>query len=164
LSEAPTDSFMETLNFSSDVDFLFEKAAENAIIRFKTPVVTPDILLITMMEEKSISSAKIIKKLIPKEMDWYLLRFTLLKSLHRKESILRTDVQINQRYFAYLLNIEYSDKDLEKIFENKLLTENILLFRNKLIKTTLNKNIFDVLAKDIHNSIEFNQSRVYKHV
>lgn len=162
-SDKKNVSFFNDINYSNEVDVLFEKAAENAIIRFKTPVVNSDILFITMLEEKNSPAGKILKKLVSKPMDWYLLRFELLKRLHRKESILRTDVKINYRYFAYLLNIQYSDKELEKIIKNDLLSQNVLLFRNRIIKNTLSKNFFHVLAEEIHDSIEISTKRVYNY-
>lgn len=163
LPETLENDFLEQFNCSTEVEMLFEKAAENAIIRFKTPVLNPDILFITMMEEKNSKSYKIIKSLVSNEMDWYLLRFELLKRLHRKESLLRSDVKINHRYFAYLLNIQYLDEELDKIFKNKLLSENVLLFRNRLIKNTLSQNVFHLLANDIHQSIDMTTNRVYKY-
>lgn len=163
LTEKEKNNSIENLNCSNEVETLFEKAAENAIMRFKTPVINPDILFITMMEEKNTKSYKIIKNFVSNEMDWYLLRFELLKRLHRKESLLRSDVKINHRYFAYLLNIQYLDVELDKIFKNNLLSENVLLFRNRLVKNTLSQNIFHYLANDIHESIEMTTNRVYKY-
>jgi hypothetical protein len=48
----------------SEMNQLFEKTIDNALNRFKTPVVTPEVLFITLMEERTSKAGKIIKKVL----------------------------------------------------------------------------------------------------
>ena len=50
----------QKVKYSHEVNKIFEKAAENALVRFKTPVISPEILFITIIEEKNTKAAKMI--------------------------------------------------------------------------------------------------------
>jgi hypothetical protein len=71
---------------SYELNLLFEKSAENSLTRFKTPVITPEILFITMMEEKHTKVGKIIQKFLKTDTNWYLLRYKLIKMIHYQET------------------------------------------------------------------------------
>ena len=51
-------SLMTINPYSTQVNLLFEKAAENALLRFKTPVITSEILFLTLMESTNIKVSK----------------------------------------------------------------------------------------------------------
>jgi hypothetical protein len=155
------NSFFKSIKFSHETNLLFEKAAENALTRFKTPVITTEILFLTIMEEKETRASKIIKKLINNETEWYLLRYNLLKNLHRQELVLRNKVTKNHQYFGYLLKTQLSDLEFEKMIETKIFNERISIFRSKLIKDAVKQNWFDFLSKEINKSIRYTTKRTY---
>ena len=148
-------------NIPIDIDLIFEKAAENALNRFKTPVITPEILFLTLLEEKNSRVGKLLKNIIKTDTEWLVLRFKILKKLHNQEVEIRREVSVNQQYFAYLLKIQLSDKEFEKLLEKKVLENSVSLFRNLLVLEILNVNIFNVLLKDIKHSIRLNNTRKY---
>jgi hypothetical protein len=151
----------KNVKYSYDTCVIFEKAAENALTRFKTPVITPEILFITMMEEKNTKVSKIIKRFFIDETSWYLLRYKLIKQIHFQESGVRTDVIKNEQYFAYLLKINLSEFEFNRLIETKLLGIGVSAFRNKLITKMLTLDLFDLLEDDIHKSIKLTNRRTY---
>lgn len=147
--------------YSNETSYIFEKASENALERFKTPIISSEILLITMMEEKSTEVGKLLQKLIPDQMDWYYLRFFLLKHLHSKELSIRNDVKNNLRYFAYLLVKEICEADLERYIKEKKLEDLIYAFRKQIISEILEKNIYEDLVTETYESIKLTSNREY---
>ena len=95
----------QNVKYSHEVNKIFEKAAENALSRFKTPVISPEILFITIIEDKNSKASRIIKKFLKTDVEWYLLRYKLIKRIHNQESNIRSEVIKNQHYFAYLMKI-----------------------------------------------------------
>ena len=157
------DTSLVTTNvqYSYDLNVLLEKAAENALKRFKTPVITPEILFITMMEQKNNKVSKIIKKFFKSDTNWYLLRYTLIKRIHNQEIKIRTDVPKSQQYFAYLLKINLSEFEFNRLIERNLLDVGVYSFRTQLISQMLKLNIFDLLETDVYKSILVTNERKY---
>ena len=143
-----------SIKFSLEVNTIFEKAAENALKRFKTPVISTEILFITLMEQDKTRAARILKKFIPDEMNWLLLRYNLLKKLYTHESTIRTQVTVNQQYFAYLLKIKFSDLEFENTIKNGYLSDVVSSFRNELIGEALKINIHSLLKTEIYKSLK----------
>jgi hypothetical protein len=154
-------TFNPTINYSQELNRLLEKSAENAMVRFKTPIVSSEILFLTLIEEKGMRIGKLIKEVIPTENDWYLLRYKVLKRLYLKELSIRTEVSENQKYFAYLLNTQLTDVEFTTLINNNSLMKNVSIFRNKLIEKILQKKIFDSLEKETHEAIKLAPKRTY---
>ena len=151
----------QKIKYSHEVNQIFEKAAENALQRFKTPVITPEILFITMIEEKNSKVAKILKKFIKTDTEWYLLRYKLIKHIHNQESNIRGEVLKNQHFFAYLMKTELSESEFNKLVENENLSKGVSFFRNRIVSNILETNIFDELVNEILTSIKVNNKRSY---
>ena len=77
------------------------------------------------------------------EIDWHLLRYRLIRSLHNDESIIKSEVTKNQQYFAYLLKTELTEVEFNKLIETTSLVEGVQLFRNMLINQLTKVNIFN---------------------
>jgi hypothetical protein len=152
-------SNLKNIIYSFEVLNLFEKAADNALNRFKTPVISSEILFITLLEEKNSRAAKLLKSLVKDDVQWFLLRYNILKKLHNHESKIRGDVIKNHHYFAYLLKINLSDQEFESLLEKDKLMTGVLTFRNILISEVLKFNIFELLEKEVKISI--NKKRKY---
>lgn len=142
--------------FSLETEQIFEKTAENALTRFKSPVITTEMLLITLMEETETKAGKIIKSFLENETEWYLLRYALLKRIYKQEAYIRAEIPRNLQYFAYLLKIKSSDTDFEGLIAKNQLVKGVSLFRNEVIRHVLAINIHDVLRKDVYKSIRAN--------
>ena len=154
-------SLDQKIKYSHEVNQIFEKAAENALQRFKTPVITPEILFITMVEEKNNKASKILKKFIKTETEWYLFRYKLIKRIHNQESNIRGEITKNQHFFAYLLKTQLSEIEFNKLIETESLSEGVSFFRNTLISKILETNIFDELSNEILTSVKTNNKRSY---
>jgi ATP-dependent Clp protease ATP-binding subunit ClpA len=149
------------IKYSHEVNKIFEKAAENALVRFKTPVISPEILFITLLEEKNSKAAKIIKKFLKDDVEWYLLRYKIIKRIHNQESNIRSEVIKNQHYFAYLMKIQLTDFEFNKLIENEALAKGVSLFRNTLISKILKIDIFEEISEEIYTSMKITNKRSY---
>jgi hypothetical protein len=152
--------FNYKLPYSYEVNLLFEKCAENALVRFKTPVITAEILLITLMESKNTKISKIFKRCLQNETNWYVFRYRLMKRLHAEESAVREDVIKNQHYFAYLLKTQLQDKEFKALM-NTNLQAGVTLFRNTLIVNLLKIDLHEKMYIDIRKSIKLKKQRKY---
>ena len=157
----PAKSFVPSASvvYSYEMNIFLEKVAENALTRFKTPVITSEIILITLLEDQNSRGSKLLKNLINNDIEWYLLRYKILKKLHNHESKIRGEVIKNQHFFAYLLKTQLSDKEFEKLLEREDLLLGVSTFRDLLISDLLKLNIFDEIEKEIKLSI--NKNRKY---
>jgi hypothetical protein len=149
------------IEYSLEVNQIFEKAAENAMTRFKTPVITSEILFITLMEEKKSKASRLIKDLLGSETEWQLLRYRIIKGLHNQEAMIRSEVSKNQQYFAYLLKTELKEAEFEKLLETESLAKGTSLFRNTLISEVMQIDIFNLLCQEVFVSIKTNNKRTY---
>jgi hypothetical protein len=149
------------VKISHESNLMFEKAAENALVRFKTPVITPEILFVTMMEQKNNKVGKIIKKFLKNDTNWYLLRYKLIKRLHYQETDIRTNVSKNNHYFVYLLKLNLSEYEFNRLIETESLNLGVSVFRNRLISQLLKVDIFNQLENEIHKSIKVSNKRNY---
>jgi ATP-dependent Clp protease ATP-binding subunit ClpA len=156
-----TLSLDQNIKYSHEVNKLFEKAAENALLRFKTPVISPEILFITLIEERNTKASKIIRRFLKNDVDWYLLRYKLIKRIHNQESNIRSEVVKNQHYFAYLMKIQLTDFEFNKLIETETLAQGVSLFRNTLISKILKVNIFDEISDEIYISMKITNKRSY---
>jgi len=146
-------SIRNSIPFDSDTNHIFLKASENALQRFHTPIITTDILLITLLEEPG-PSRTLLHFLIPNETEWYLLRYKLIKKLYLQEVTIRTEVSSAYIYFAYLLQTKISDLSLDRIFKRGILLSSVAMFRENFYKKLLKTNIYKFLAEEIYTSIE----------
>lgn len=151
----------QNIPYSDEVHEIFEKSTENALNRFKTPLITPEILLITLMENRTSPIGENIQKILLDETNWYIFRYKLLKRLYYQEISVRTQVPRNQQFFAYLLKTEISEKYFEKFMKKKLLAKVVSLFRNILIADIISNNFFDDFDKETLFSISIGPKRQY---
>jgi hypothetical protein len=149
------------IDFSRETYNILEKASENAFFRFKTLVITPEILFITIMEEKNTRAGRIINRIVQDKMDWCILRYKLLKRIHYQELGIRNQIRYNQLYFAYLLKIELTEDAFDYLVEHNVLWLAVYYFRGNLVKETLSTDLTDVMRFNIYKSIRANNKRRY---
>jgi hypothetical protein len=102
-----------------------------------------------------------IKAILPTEIDWYVLRYKLIKIIHKNEVCIR-ELRTNQHYFAYLLKKSLSENEFETLVDTEQLSEGVSFFRNRLISQILSFNLFDHIEKEIYTSIRLTGNRTYK--
>ena len=154
-------SKIQPLKYAHEVNLLLEKTAENALLRFKTPVITPEIFLITLMEEQNNKSGKLLKKLLKTESNWYLLRYKLIKRIHLQESEIKSKVKKNEHYFTYLLKICLSELEFNTLIEQNSLATGSSFFRNQVVYELLSLDFLKMLYHEIHNSLANTAIRKY---
>ena len=137
---------------------ILDKAIENAY-RFKTPIITPEILFLTIFEEKETTGGKLLKLLLTNDLNWNLLRYEILKKLHHQETQVQGNIFKNTRYYAYLLKIEMVDEQFEKLIEKDDFAYIVSAYRDLVISKVLDCDVFDTLEKEIKYSIQINKKR-----
>lgn len=147
--------------YSYEINQIFEKAADNALTRFKTPVISSEILLITMLEAKKSRVGKLLKQYLKTDLNWYMLRFCLMKRLHQQELAIRIDLPTNYQYFAYLLKANLPELQFDTLLDKDCLLPGVLLFRNTLISDAVKFDLYRELKKDIIASIKSTNVRTY---
>lgn len=151
----------KSISYSHEVNVIFEKAVENAQNRFKTPIITPEILFITLMEQKNCKAGKFLFEAISNPLDWYLIRYKLLKRIHTHELNIRNQVKKNEQYFAYLLKTQVSELQFDRLIENDLLPLGVLFFRNQLLNKVLGLDFINCLEKETIKTIKATSTRKY---
>ena len=155
---------LDQIKCSQESYRLFEKAAENALNRFKTPIINVEILFITLMEEKDTKVGKLIQSFLKNETEWYVLRYKLLKRLHEQETYIRTEVKRNQHYFAYLLKKNLPEFHFQRLIDNneyEYVSLGVLFFRKEVIKSLLSIDLLDNVYLDVFKSNKFTKKRTY---
>ena len=133
--------------FSSELYSIFEICSEKAL-RYGTPVITPEILFLSILESEQFVGGKIMKVILPEAMK-LVLRYKLLKRVYFQELTLRELVPLNQHFFAYLLKTELKGKDFQRLIETKKLAEAVNHFRNKLLSTVIKTDIAAFLEDEL---------------
>lgn len=152
---------LNSLTFSEETSILLEKAAENALLYFKTPVITSEILFLTLVEQENTSISEYLKKTSSKKVLWYSFRYKLLKRVHLIESYIRNHIPKNQQYFAYLLQTQLPESHFDRLINNDIVGLGVLFFRTKLFSKTHKFSVSSILEKEIYNSIKFCDHRKY---
>ena len=159
-SLAKENSFLEKIEYNYEVKILLQKSIENAY-RFKTPVITPEILFLTLLEEKNMSAGSLLKVFLKNDLEWNLLRYEILKKLHNQETKIQGNLSKNFRYFAYLLKIEFNDSQFEKLLKKPDFSLIISTYRDLVISKVLEIDLFNLLESDIKTSVKINNIRKY---
>jgi ATP-dependent Clp protease ATP-binding subunit ClpA len=147
------------IEYSLEVNRIFQKAAENAFERFKTPLIGTEILFLTLLEEEETLAGKIIKEFFPSDFEWFSLRYELIKRIYNQESMIRTEVGSSQEYFAYLLKTRFSDFEFESLISNGYFSQSVLSFRNQLISEALKIDIYKCLENEVYESMKLNRKK-----
>jgi hypothetical protein len=150
----------QILDFNYEVITILEKSIENSF-RFKTPIINSEILFLTLLEDKNLSTSPLLKTFLKTDLDWNLLRYEILKKLHNQETKIQGNLEKSLRYFAYLLKTELDDNQFEKLLEKDNFSSIILTYRDLVISKVLKIDIFNQLEKDIKLSIKINNKRNY---
>jgi len=148
------------IEYNFEVKNIIETCIENSY-RFKTPVITSEILFLTLLENEKSSSGILLKKILKNDIQWNLLRYEILKKIHYQETTLQGSISKNFRYFAYLLKLELSDNKFEKLLSKNEFSFAIEAYRDLITSKILEVNIFQVLENEIKFSIRSNNFRTY---
>lgn len=147
--------------FSHDLSTLFKKAIKNAHTRFKTPIITPEIFFITLIEQKfAILESWGINFPLTKN-EGYLLRYDLLKQIHNAEIFFRSKTTKNNRIFSYLLKTQLSNLQFKRLIEDKSFPLGLLFFRNQLLLKSGRFSLNLGIENEIYRSIKVINTRKY---
>jgi hypothetical protein len=159
-SELLKELFIEPVIYDEDISEFSDEMEEflvqctiNASERFKTPSVSPEILLITIIEEKNTTAGKMINSFFSSETHRQLLRYELIKMLHKQECALKNRLSSYNLLYGYLMKAHLSEKEFNKLLDSNLLDSAISVFRNTLISELVILDYLDLLSLRVNQSI-----------
>jgi len=138
--------------FSTELEEIFERLDDELFV-YKSPVISTETLFIAMMECRDSNAGKIIQNLCQSEMEWYVLRYRLMKRLHIQEVALRNE-PINQRFFAYLLRIQLTDQYFNRMLNRGLLSLALPLYRTELVLNSLTASVSESLNQKLQTQVK----------
>ncbi len=145
--------------FSLETLKIFEDCLIAASEKFGTPIVTPEILFITLMESKKSRVSRLIKEFIFSDSDWYMLRYKLLKNIHFEESHFLNDLENSQKHFGYFLKTQLSNLEFFRLIDLDLLGLGVEFFRTKLFRKAIKIDLLTEIKKDIFYSAIFHMRK-----
>lgn len=148
------DPIKQNLSFSPKLFFFLNKTLEIALEKYKTPVISSDVLLLSLLDS---SAGNKLKKLLNSPEQWYRLRFKILKNLYREEDIIKNQLSLNQQQFAYLAKIYLSQKIFGNAIETQKIDKAIEVFRYKIISNLLSnpeEDLPKLIEKETYLSIQ----------
>lgn len=152
---------IEDIQFSEEVLNFFENVSEISLNRFKTPIITTEILFLILLEANNNFFGIILENILDNSLKWELFKYKIIKRIHKEESALRDQVPKNQYYFAYLLKTQLTDNEFHQLISNEILSKGVELFRNTLTVQLLDINLFKLLELDIYKSMVISPLRKY---
>jgi hypothetical protein len=139
-------------NFSVECLDLFFKASENTFERFKTFVITPEILLITLLESKN----PLLMKGLEDKKKWYILRYILLRRINTEEMLIQTKIKTNQFLYIYLLKSRIPQRTYQFYLGGKRRKILYLAFRALLFSRVLKWDRLKFLESQTRRAIRIN--------
>jgi len=163
------------LRFSEELEDILETTIIDAVERFKTPVVTTDLLLLILIENliketfprASNSESKILDLWLYDFFQSYtdnqlsMVRYKLLKRIHEHETKVREQIHPSQHFFAYLLQTRIPERKIKELLEKNNLEPSVSFFRDEVMKQALRSNLPELLLEDVLQNIEDSSERVY---
>lgn len=154
------NSTFYTLSESSCI--LLNKVIENAFLRFKTPIVTPELFFLTLLESTENPMSLLIKKNLGNDVNFFTLKYKLTKLLYDKELSIKTVVPKSFRFYAYLLKTNLNFLELENIYLSNFKVAQLFFLRYHIFNEILKSNFEVLFIKDIYNLIKFSNNRKYR--
>lgn len=142
-------SFLEL----KQIKVFLNKLVENTQNRFKTPLISEEIFLITLLELTKGEDATPFFLQNTSKIDYLNIRYKLLKKLHNIETVLKIKIPQNFLFFSYLTQMQFSWFESNNLLFTDDQKAGVLFFRNRLILECLNSNILTDLKKQIYQTI-----------
>lgn len=139
-------------NFSTSCLDLFFQASENTLERFKTFVITPEILFITLMEKKM----PLLLKGLENKKKWYVLRYILLRRINTEEILIKGKVKPNQFLYIYLLKSKLPQRTYNLYIGGKRRKILYFAFRSLIFSKVLKWDRLKFLEAQTRRSVRIN--------
>ncbi len=150
------------LPLSNTCLFLLEKSSKNARNRFYTPLISLNILILTMMEENQLNTGKLFKSALGSQLKWLVFHYKLIRLVYEQEATIRKELKPKHFHYFYLLISLIPESKYNFELKKKRLQKKTLRLRLFIIKQALrvNKlkfinNLFSQCFKKRHFSLKF---------
>ncbi len=152
---------LPNFKISEDVYYILKKAYFNTCKRFKTKLITPEILFITLMENNQYFDITKFIKDYKDQRKFYLLRYEIIKKIYDDETSFYNNVKKNQLYFGYLLRAQITNNHIKLLIKKNKLQECVIFFRNYIISKVLMFDISIILKSQLYKLLKEFNSRTY---
>ena len=158
----PTKEDERVVPFSNEVIEIFDWAYDAAVKRFKTPVITTEILFLGLMENSyKKDEYSTLNNFFASPTDFHLLRYKLFKEIHFQETSLRNLVPKNQHFFAYLLKTQFPEEKINHLLHSNYFARIVEIFRDDLMKKVVAAPLSSMIYEDTIINIRMTSKRVY---
>lgn len=139
-------------NFSTGcLDLLF-KASENTFEKFKTFVITPEILFVTLMEKR----IPLLLKTLDSQEKWETLKYILLRQIDTENMLVQGKVKPNQLLYIYLLKSKIPQRTYNLYIGGKRRKILYFAFRALIFSKVLKWDRLKFLEAQTRRSIRIN--------
>lgn len=152
---------VEKVKFSEELLTIIDKAIKKANVVYKTPIVSLDIFLMTLLEEKGSHSRDLFINLIPDLRSLLQFRYKMLMHIYKTEKRLYNIIPKGLLVFDYLLRREFtSDLFCSMTFDPHIHYLRVLRYRNKLISKVLSYKYPEVVKSEIIKEILYKPKKI----
>lgn len=159
---------LKQITFSFNSFSFFEQAMKLASEKYKTPIITTDILTLSLLDSSKVQS--INKRIANMPSALEEVKYTLIRSLYDNELAIKEENAKNLHYFCYLLKVVSSEQLFHKVArkEDLLLTGNLSLkalsIRDFLVKKMVRAKFLKLIENEVIKTVFINSlCRTYKH-
>nr|YP_010139352.1 ClpN [Poterioochromonas malhamensis]QQK55018.1 ClpN [Poterioochromonas malhamensis] len=174
---------------ANEIKDFYEEAVKKSLVKYKTPVITSEIFILTSISQNPIFFKNFLKFFIKNQKQWFLLKYKLVRHIYFENYFLNNSINKNLLNYTYLLDkysfikktkkigknqiesnfFEQIFKIMKKFFRSKKkLTiikkdnESILKLRSLLFSSLLKSNFQKILEDDILLNVKDFSKRKYK--
>lgn len=141
----------EQIIFGSGIYDILEYAAKIAKERFKTPIISSEILFIALLESSDSNAGKFLLEIIQTKESWLLLRYKFIRIIKKIEKILDMFIPSGLLYYDFLLRLYMSHRDFHKLLMNPIFhIFFVLKYRKQLLNKFLEINFLEKMKKQIY--------------
>lgn len=154
---------LSKIKFSEELLSIIDKAIKKANFVYKTPIVSLEIFLMTLLEEKGSHSRDLFINLIPNLKDLLRFRYKMLMHIFKLEKRMYRLIPKGLLLFDYLLKKDMGTDEFNLITHFPHIHYFLVLnYRNKLINKVLSYKYSQVLKSEIIREILYKPKKIKK--
>lgn len=104
--------------FSNELKIFYEQSINNAYVKYKSPIVTSEIFLLTSITENPVLFKQFLKFFIKNKKQWFILKYKLIRHIYFENYSLNLYVKKTLWNYSYLLD-KYSYQKRNNNFVKK---------------------------------------------
>lgn len=145
---------LNTINYSLELRKILNNIVKKARFKYRTPVISSNMLFLELLEETESYSRKLFKKLIPNVKSFLTLRYKILTEIYKTNVYIHTMIPKNRLFYIFYGQISLPEQVFQTMVSRPMrLQAYALKLRNALIKKALSYNYTKYLKYLIYNDL-----------